>query len=117
MITKAKEHRRSQHEKLREGKGKLEMIHFLEEAGSFGSGRMFARAVIPPGSSIGEHPHNGEFELYYMLDGTAQVTDNGVPGVLETGDVMICKDGDRHSIENKSDKDIEILFLILYVKQ
>ena len=117
MLIKAKDHRKSQHEKLRGGNGKLEMTHFLEEAGSFGTGRVFARAVMPPGTSIGEHPHNGEFEAYYLLKGTAHITDNGQPGVLEAGDTLICKDGDRHSIENRSDQDIEILFLVLYTKK
>ncbi|MDR1533663.1 MAG: cupin domain-containing protein [Planctomycetota bacterium] len=117
MIRKGKDHKRSQHENLRGGKGKLEMTHFFEEAESSGTGRIFARATIPPGSSIGEHPHNGEFEIYYLLKGVVQVTDNGKPGILEAGDTMLCKNGDTHSIENKSGQDAEILFLVLYDKR
>ena len=117
MIRKAKDHRKSKHEKLRDGKGTLEMIHFFEEAESYDTGKIFARAVIPPGSSIGTHTHEGNFEVYYMLKGTAHVTDNGVPGILETGDTMLCRNGDNHSLENRSAEDIEVLFLVLYDKQ
>lgn len=117
MITRAKDLRTSEHEKLRDGNGTLWMHHFLEEADSGGAGRLFAMTTIPPGSSIGLHTHEGNFEAYYVVEGDVEVTDNGVPGTLGPGDCMICKDGDNHSVENKSDKDAKIVMLVIYTKK
>ena len=117
MITKSKDLRVSEHDKLRDGNGKIYMQHFMEEADSGGTGRLFVMATIPPGSSIGPHTHVGDFDAYYVLDGNVEVTDNGVPGTLAPGDFMICKDGDSHSVENKSDKDAKIIMLVIYTRK
>lgn len=114
MITKARDHKRTSHEKLRDGNGIVEMLHFLDQEGSFGSGRLFSLATLPPGASIGMHKHEGEYELYYILKGVAHVMDNDVPGILETGDCMICADGDSHSIENRGAEEVQALFLIIF---
>jgi Mannose-6-phosphate isomerase len=114
MIKKAKDMRRTAQEKLRGGNGTVHMTHFLEPEESFETGRVFALATLPPGAGIGEHTHEGEYEIYQMLKGTASITDNGVPALLEEGDCMVCKNGDRHSIENKTNEDIQVLFLVIY---
>lgn len=116
MIMKAKTHRRSQHPNLRDGKGTVEMIHFFEKELARGAGQLFSVAVIPPGASIGTHTHEANFEIYYILKGTAHVTDNGEPGIMETGDSMHCRQGDNHSIENRGNEDVHCLCLVLFGK-
>lgn len=116
MIKKASALRHSADSNLRGGAGTVAMTHFLEKADSFGAGRLFSIATLPPGASIGMHKHEGEYEIYYILKGTAQVMDNDVPGVLDAGDCMICLDGDSHSIENSGAEDLVALFLVLYTK-
>ena len=117
MIVKAKDLKKTAPENLREGKGVINMTHFLNPEDSCDTGRLFSIATIPPGASIGKHEHINEFEIYYMLEGTANVMDNDQPGVLEAGDCMICKDGDSHSIENVSDKDAKLIFVVLFTKK
>ena len=114
MITKAKDLRHSAAPNLRGGNGVVEMLNFFEKDQAGGAGRLFSVTTLRPGVSIGEHRHEGEFEIFYILKGTLNVTDNGVPGVLEEGDVMLCKDGDSHSVENRSAGDVTALFLILH---
>lgn len=116
MIKKAGELRHSADSNMRGGNGTVEMIHFMEKADSFGTGRLFSLATLPPGASIGTHKHEGEFEIYYILKGTAHVMDNDAPGILEPGDCMVCLDGDSHSIENRGDTPVEALFLVLHTK-
>ena len=113
MIKRAKDLRNSSDEKLRGGNGVVNMIHFFEKAENPAVGRLFAKATLPSGSSIGKHKHEGEFEIYYILKGTAHVMDNDKPGVLEPGDCMVCLDGDTHSIENRGTEPVEALFLVL----
>jgi mannose-6-phosphate isomerase-like protein (cupin superfamily) len=113
MITKARDLARTSGSNLRGGNGTIDMLHIIKGEESFGTGRLFALATLPPGASIGAHKHEGEYEIYYILQGTAHVMDNDVPGVLETGDCMVCKDGDSHSIENRGDIDVQALFLVI----
>ncbi len=117
MIVKAKDLKHTAPENLRDGKGVINMTHFLNPEDSYGTGRLFSVATIPPGSSIGTHDHVGEFEIYYVLEGTVNVADNGLPAVLNAGDCMICRDGDNHSIENASDREAKVLFLVLFTKK
>ena len=38
-----------------------------------GKGRLFARQLLKPGSSIGRHPHTGDCEVYYIISGKASL--------------------------------------------
>ena len=73
-------------------------------------------SIIPPGCSIGQHTHEGDFETYYILKGRARVNDNGVIAELGPGDMTQCRDGQFHSIENTGDSDLEYLAVILYTR-
>ncbi len=74
---------------------------------------MFSKIVLPPESSIKEHSHHPEAEIYYLTEGEAVVTDNGVTEVLHEGDVVFTGNGDSHSITNKSNKPVVFLAVIL----
>jgi len=99
---------------LKGGKGTVRLVNILEKDEMYGTGRLFAISIIPPGGSIGKHTHTGDFETYYILKGKALVNDNGTVAELGPGDVMVCRDGDYHSIENIGDEDLEYLAVILY---
>lgn len=96
------------------GKGKIESRNFLEIADAAGSGRKFAVNTIQPGDSLGYHAHNGEFEVYYILEGTAKIVEDGQEYLLYKGDMMQCKSGSSHSIENVGTTPLEHLALIIY---
>lgn len=117
MIQKASELRRSLEPNLKGGKDTVRLIHFLEPENACGTGRMFGISIIPPNGSIGYHQHSGDFEIYYIVKGSARVVDNGVEGRLMPGDAMLCRDGDSHSIENDGDIDLEYVAIILYNRQ
>lgn len=101
---------------FRGGKGEVQMTHFLEtEKDEFsGKGRLFAKNVLKPGSSIGLHEHVGDFETYFILSGEGQVNDNGELKSVKPGDVIITKNGENHSIENIGSVDLEFIALILF---
>jgi len=102
---------------VQKGKGDISFRHFLKEGDVAGAGRLFAVTTIQPGDSIGNHPHTGECEAYYIVKGTAKIIDNGEEYTLEAGDVMLCKDGDAHGIENIGDEPLEFIALILYTQK
>ncbi len=99
---------------LKNGHGLITCINFLEEADAMKAGRGFVKCIIPPGCSIGYHQHVGDFETYYILSGVADINDNGREDVLHPGDVLVCKDGDWHSIANNGTEDVVYIAIILY---
>ncbi|MEY8336483.1 cupin domain-containing protein [Lachnospiraceae bacterium 62-35] len=102
------------YENMRGGKLTVHAAKFLEAEESYGCGSFFGRAVIPPGGSIGYHEHTGEFEIYYILEGNAKVIDDGTQYSLHAGDMMQCRDGSSHSIENIGQEDLVFLAMVLY---
>ena len=74
---------------------------------------MFNIITLPSGSRIKEHPHVEDAEIYYILEGEAEVTDNDRTAIMHAGDVMFTGNGDRHSIANHSGKDVKFLACIL----
>ena len=98
---------------LQNGKGTIEKRTFLENEDAAGAGRLFAIMTIQPGDSIGYHSHQNEYEVYYILKGRAKIVDDGETYELEEGDMMQCKSGSSHSIENVGEGPLEHLALIL----
>jgi mannose-6-phosphate isomerase-like protein (cupin superfamily) len=100
-------------EKVRDGQGKVEFLHLFtkEELGS--KTRLCAKTTLPPGSSIGLHPHHEEEEVYYILRGKARVNDNGTVRDLGPGDAVLTGGGSSHSIENIGDEPLEVLAIII----
>ena len=103
-------------ENLRGGEGALAFHDFLLAEESYGAGKLFSRTELPAGASIGEHRHDGEFEVYYILTGTAEVTDNGTVATLHAGDMHLCASGESHALRNPGEEDLEVIMLILNEK-
>ena len=102
-------------EKLRGGNGIVKYYHVLSEEELNGHGRMYARLVLPPGASIGNHRHEGETEPYYILKGEADFTDNdGTVTRVGPGDCCVIGFGETHSIENVGNEDLELMALIYF---
>lgn len=115
MIKRSHELKKAINKEFLGGKGEVQLTHFLDKEDASGKGRLFAKSVLPPGSSIGFHKHNGDFENYYILKGKALVTDDdGSQHVLEAGDVMFTPNGCGHAIENIGEENLEYIALILF---
>jgi quercetin dioxygenase-like cupin family protein len=95
------------------GKGDIFFHDWLLPDEAKGHGRVFSKLVIPSGCSIGPHCHKGEFEAFYVLEGVATVTDGEKVIELHEGGMNLCKDGDVHGVENKTDKDLVLMALIM----
>lgn len=101
---------------MRGGEGEVQITHFLEvDKDEFsGHGRLFAKNVIKPGSSIGFHEHIGDFETYAILSGEGQVNDNGEMKNVKAGDLIVTRKGEKHGIKNTGTVDLEFIALILF---
>jgi len=98
---------------LRGGEGEVEFIHLFtqEEMGS--KTRLFAKIIIPPGASIGFHEHHGEEEIYFILQGSGLVNDDGREVKVGPGDAVLTGGGAGHSIANVGDGPLTMVAAVL----
>jgi len=96
------------------GKGEIDVTRLLDMEQFQGKGRLFAHNKIRPASSIGLHQHNGDFEVFYILNGEGIVDDNGSKAPVKAGDVILTGNGESHSLENTGSSNLEYIALVLY---
>jgi len=101
-------------EKMRGGKGIVTVRHLLNPDEMIGKGRLFAENILPPGASIGLHPHHGDVEAYYFIEGNGVYYNNDERFVVGPGDLTLVDDNDSHGIENTGDGMMRFIALILF---
>ncbi len=114
MIRRSNEIREEHILEMKEGRGYVKLFHLLEKDELSGKGRLCVREVIAPGYSIGYHKHEGDFELYYVLEGEGVINDNGAKATVKKGDVVRTGNGESHSIENTGNENLELIAIILF---
>lgn len=101
---------------MRGGDGQVTVKEFLSADEFDGNARLLATLTLEPGCSIGEHIHENEEEIFYIIDGVATYNDNGKTEILRAGDSCICRNGQKHSIANReSDSTLKVCAIILRV--
>ncbi|MGE4353466.1 MAG: cupin domain-containing protein [Oscillospiraceae bacterium] len=113
MIKHAKDIPTETMENFKGGQGIVKLTKFATSEDISGKGRFMAYGVLEPGATQGYHQHFGEFETIYILEGKAKANDNGLDVSLNPGDVLICKDGNGHSLENIGGSDLKYIAVIL----
>ena len=98
---------------LRGGIGDLERADIFSPEEACGKTRVCAVIKFPPGNSIGEHTHGPDAEMYFILSGTLQITDNGITKDLKPGDAVFTGNGNAHSVVNVSGEEATMLAVIM----
>ena len=75
--------------------------------------RLIAVITVEPGCSIGSHAHDGETEIFYVLEGQLQADDNGTDVTLYTGDALYTGGGASHSVKNVKNQPAKMLAVII----
>ena len=65
--------------------------------------------VIPSGSSLGKHRHEGVEEFYYVISGKGTARVNDETAEIKGGDAVPALFNDTHSFENNSGADLELM--------
>lgn len=112
MICLKKNSKEQTAENVAGGRGRIVKNLLFDMNSTFGKSRMIARVVLPVGASIGNHSHTGDAELYYLLKGEAEVSDNNETYTLTEGDAVFTGNGNFHSITNNSNAEVEFLAVI-----
>jgi mannose-6-phosphate isomerase-like protein (cupin superfamily) len=63
-------------------------IHFIHET------------IIDVGALVGTHPHEGSEEVYFFIEGEAEMIIDGEKVYAKPGDAVLTKDGSVHSTRN-----------------
>lgn len=115
MIRQAAEMRVENISEMRGGKGEVTVIHMMERPEFHNKGRLFAHNILKPGTSIGMHPHIGDFEAYYVIKGEGVFyEEGGVKTPIKQGDLGLIEVGKSHGIENTGATNLEIIALVLF---
>lgn len=111
MIYRANEHVDELRENMRGGEGTVKLTALSGELPQHM--RLFSTITLEPGSSIGEHVHENETELFYFLSGSGKVLDDGAPFAIAPGDTMITPSGHSHSVINDGTETLVLVAAII----
>lgn len=114
MVRRNNEMKTYDRPEMKGGAGKAVLTDLLSADEMLGKGRLYSVIALEPGCSIGEHRHEGEAEIFYILEGEAAAHDNGAEVRLSPGDLLYTGDGDSHDIRNCGSSTLRLLALILY---
>ena len=100
-------------ENMRGGAGKVTVRHYLKSEEIKARARLCAELVLPPGTSIGNHDHVNEDEIYIIQKGRGLMTDGGKEFSVEAGDAILTGQGASHSVKNTGTEDLVITAVIV----
>ncbi len=113
MVSKKGMTKTQTREAMRGGPGQVHLRELSTPQGLPPKCRLFSELTIKPGCGIGEHPHVGETELYYILSGKGVVVDDGAEVVVEPGDCVSTGNGASHSITNRGQEPLVLVACIV----
>ena len=114
MIRKKEELLREEKSNLRGGRGNIEIAHLIQGEELKKNASLFSVITIPRDASIGEHSHDEDYEVYYILKGKGLVTENNAKTEVNEGDVVYTSNGETHAIENIGITDLVMLAVVIY---
>lgn len=112
MIKKKEQLRHAVIEHMRGGEGEIQLEHLLENSETGERTSLCSVCTVNPGCSIGLHTHDTNAEIYYMLEGEAELNQNGQLCTIQAGDVVFTSDGESHSVANRGDQPAKLLAVI-----
>jgi mannose-6-phosphate isomerase-like protein (cupin superfamily) len=114
IMLKKKNHQEVEvRENMRGGAGEVTVRHYLKPEEIKARTRLCAELILPPGSSIGEHDHTDEDEIYIIQKGRGVMTDGAKEITVEAGDAILTGQGASHSIRNTGTEDLVVTAIII----
>lgn len=103
----------TEYENRRGGKGIIRMFNVMGDI-VFEDVNWLGIVELDPGSSIGIHTHEGEGELYHILEGHGKFSDNGKDEKVGPGSFCLIEPGQSHGLINTSNEDKMVLLACVY---
>ncbi len=109
MLRKRSEMERHTLEKCHDGIGALQCVLALDGRDGTGNIQFVHDDVIPPGATIGVHCHEGNEEIYLVLEGRGTMILDGRECQIGPGDISFCASGHSHGLVNDSGEPIRMI--------
>ncbi|WP_461206188.1 cupin domain-containing protein [Clostridium sp. DL1XJH146] len=74
---------------------------------------LFNTIILKSGVSVGKHEHQGDYEIFYILEGGGTFNDNGKEKKVHKGDVTITYSEETHALINDGIDDLIIFALVV----
>ena len=116
MITKAGDLPVEFRENMRGGEGTVSIFHAAAKGALPPGLRLHAQVVLPVGASIGEHVHENETELFYVLQGQGEMLQDGEWMPLSPGDATSTGGGESHALRNTGGEPFVVMATIVKEK-
>ena len=113
MVRKSDERKLEIRHEMRGGKGDVEMFASFTPDEIKSNVRVCSLIVLNEGCSIGTHVHEGEDEIFYILEGTGKVNDNGTDVIVTAGDSVLTGNGASHGIENIGTTPLKLFAVVI----
>lgn len=95
-----------------DGRGAIRWIGVLDGNAPGGERLRFIHDdVLPPGTSIGVHPHTHDQEYYYIVSGRGVMTLDGREHEVEAGDITAVLPGGSHGLANHGNDDLRVIVI------
>ena len=65
-----------------------------------------------PGQQHALHTHEGQDKLYYVLEGTGEVTVGETRSTIGAGDLVLAKSGEKHALKNPGPNRLVVLVVM-----
>ena len=88
------------------GQGELDTRNFADEKVKI------MKSVLTPGASSGNHVHEENCEVMYILEGEMTYHYDGRVEVVKAGQVHYCPKGHSHYFENLTDQNVVYLEIV-----
>lgn len=98
---------------MRGGAGSVKVENWFKPEDFGARIRLCARLTLEPGSSIGNHTHEAEDEIYLVLSGSGRILENGAWSPIQAGDAILTGKGGSHSVENNGAEPLVIAAVII----
>ncbi|MBN1671008.1 MAG: cupin domain-containing protein [Kiritimatiellae bacterium] len=98
-------------ENCHEGTGVLMCRTVLKGGDSEVGIRFMHDDILEPGATIGEHPHEGTEEIYFVVEGQGMMVMDGRRFPIGPGDVSLVERGHTHGIVNSDEAPMRLLVI------
>ena len=111
MIRRKSEMTERETDNCHDGSGKIAIRTVLEQGDSQVGIRFMHDDVLEPGATIGEHPHEGTEEIYFVVEGHGRMILDGESVPIGPGDISLVERGHSHGIVNSGDAPMRLLVI------
>ena len=97
---------------VHEGTGKLTCLDMLKGHVNAEHGFRFVHDnILEPGATVGEHLHQGDEEIYFILDGKGIMIEDGEEFEIHAGDLSLVQSGHTHGLRNSPQTSMRFLVI------